>query len=63
MDIKYKRHSDRQDRALIFWKQVVSEYNAGKSASQIASSYINPKTGKFYKRQWIYSILKKMQAL
>jgi hypothetical protein len=58
-EIKYHKHERRKQRAQAFWRQIVREYNSGKSAQSIAEAYINPKTGKNYTRAHIYWILKK----
>lgn len=58
--IKYHQHDRRKVRANAFWRQVVKEYNSGRSAQTIAYSYINAKTGKNYTRAHIYWILKRM---
>lgn len=63
VNIKYQKHDKRKTRAQAFWGQVVGEYNGGKSAQDIASSYINPATGKNYTRAHIYWILQKMKKL
>lgn len=61
--VKYQKHEKRVERAKAFWRQVVKEYNKGKSAQSIAESYINPATGKYYTRAHIYWILQKMRDL
>ena len=60
MQINYQGQSKRKDRSIIFWKQLVGEYNSGKTVQEIADQYINPKTGKNYTRAHIYWVLKKM---
>lgn len=61
--VKYQNHEKRTARATALWRQVVKEYNGGKSAQQIANSYVNPKTGKNYTRAHIYWILQKMKGI
>lgn len=62
MKIKYQRHSDRINKARLFWKKIATEYNKGKlSAAQIAKKNINPKTGKPYTRAHIYYALRKLR--
>lgn len=61
--VKYQRHNKRKNRAQAFWRQVVKEYNGGRSAQTIADNYVNPSTGKNYTRAHIYWILKKMSTL
>lgn len=63
MKIKYQRHEKRKNIAQALWRQVVKEYNSGKSAQAIANSYFNPKTGKLYTRAHIYWILNKMKGM
>lgn len=61
VNVKYQLHNKRKNRAQAFWRQVVKEYNGGRSAQTIADSYVNPATGKNYTRAHIYWILKKMR--
>lgn len=61
MEIQYQGHSKRKQRAVAFWNKVISEYNAGKSAGQIAQENINPYTNKPYARESIYWILNKFK--
>jgi hypothetical protein len=63
VSIKYQMHNKRKNRAQAFWRQVVKEFNGGRSAQVIADSYVNPSTGKNYTRAHIYWILKKMREL
>ena len=44
-----------------FCKEIVKLYNQGVPTDEIASKYINPRTGEKYSRQHIYFILNKMQ--
>jgi hypothetical protein len=60
MKVKYQNHEKRKNRAQAFWRQVLKDYNGGKSAQAIANFYVNPKTGKNYTRAHIYWILEKM---
>lgn len=61
MKVKYQRHEKRTNRAHAFWRQVLKDYNGGKSAQLIADFYINPKTGKNYTRAHIYWVLSKIK--
>lgn len=61
IDVIYQNHDRRKTRAKAFWNQVVTEYNSGVSAQEIADKYINPATGKNYTRAHIFFILKKMR--
>lgn len=61
--IKYHHHERRTVRAQALWRQMVKEYNGGKSAQMIADSYVNPKTGKNYTRAHVYWVLKKMSKI
>ena len=63
MKIKYQGHQKRTNRAQAFWRQVVKDFNGGKSAQSIANFYVNPKTGKNYTRAHIYWILDKMKGI
>lgn len=63
MKVKYQGHEKRKVRAQAFWRQVVKEYNGGKTAQSIANNYINPKTGKNYTRAHIFWILKVMKPV
>lgn len=63
VNVKYQNHDKRKTRAQAFWKQVTKEFNAGRTAQDIADSYINPATGQNYTRQHIYWILKKMRQI
>lgn len=63
MKVKYQKHEKRKNRARAFWRQVVKEFNGGKSAQLIAQSYVNPKTGMHYTRSHIYWILKVMAEM
>lgn len=63
MKVKYQRHEKRTNRAQAFWRQVVKDYNGGKSAQAIADFYVNPKTGRNYTRAHIYWILQKMKGI
>ena len=63
MKIKYQKHEKRHNRAFSFWRQVVKDYNGGRSAQYIADYYVNPKTGKHYTRAHIYWILDKMKGV
>lgn len=63
MKVKYQGHEKRKNRAHAFWRQVVRDYNGGKSAQAIASFYVNPKTGKQYTRAHIYWILQQMKGV
>ena len=60
MQINWQGQSKRKQRAAIFWNQIATEYNAGKSVQDISNMYINPKTGRSYTRAHIYWVLKKM---
>lgn len=62
MKIKYQGHTKRTNRAQAFWRQVVKDFNSGRSAQFIAKYYVNPKTGKNYTRAHIYWILEKMKG-
>ena len=59
----YQNHNKRKNRAQAFWRQVVKEFNGGRSAQTIADNYINPATGKNYTRAHIYWILKQMREV
>lgn len=59
--VKYQYHEKRKNRAQAFWRQVLKEFNGGRSAQTIADSYVNPKTGKNYTVKHIYWILAKMR--
>ena len=61
MKVKYQMHEKRKNRAQAFWRQVVKDYNGGKSAQAIANFYVNPKTGRNYTRAHIYWILQIMK--
>ena len=63
MKVKYQGHEKRRNRAQAFWRQVVRDYNGGKSAQAIAEYYVNPKTGKTYTRAHIYWILQQMKGI
>lgn len=62
MEIKYQMHEKRHKLALAFWRQVVRDFNKGKTAKEIADFYVNPKTGKHYTRAHIYWILEQMKG-
>ena len=63
MQINWQGQSKRKKRAYFLWKQFVDEYNSGKSAQEIADSYVNPKTGKNYTRAHVYWVLQQMKNI
>src|SRR3990167_1957882 len=63
MQINWQGQSKRKKRAYLLWKQFVDEYNSGKSAQEIADSYVNPKTGKNYTRAHVYWVLQQMKNI
>jgi hypothetical protein len=63
MKVIYQGHEKRKNRARAFWRQVLKDYNSGKSAQTIANFYVNPKTGKNYTRAHIYWILDQMKGV
>lgn len=50
-----------RSQARQFWRQVVDDYNAGISPTEIAKRYINPKTGRNYHRTTIHDIIKRVR--
>ena len=46
-----------------FWVKVVVDYNNGMTAKEIAAKYINPRTGKNYSREHIYTIINEMSKV
>lgn len=60
-DVNYQGQAKRTKRAEIFWRQILDDYNSGRSAQEIAEHYINPQTGNNYTRAHIYWVLDKMK--
>jgi len=54
MEIKYRGHKDRTEKARELWLRVATDYNGGMSAEEIAKRY-----GK--SRIWVYFALRKLR--
>lgn len=63
MKIEYQNYKLRKKKAVDFWLKVAADYNAGVSAQELSTRYINPVTNKHYTRQHIYWILKKINSI
>ena len=63
MKVNYQFHEKRKEKAKETWLRVLSEYNTGKSATEIAKQFTNPQTRKPYTRGYVYWVLKKVAEL
>ncbi len=63
MDIEYKGHDERKQKAREFWLKVLTDYQSGMTPVDIAGRNLNPKTGKKYSREHIYYILRRLRNM